>query len=144
MRYIKKDIMKHEKLTIKYLQYFIVNNETAKACLNTFRMRVLWVHISTAALQMRTALQTRRGKGWKNWESSVQTRVPPRAKQLAGGHLLCGAGSSSPHSVATWRGGMGWEAGGRFTSEGTCVYLWLVHSAVQQKPAQYWKENILQ
>ena len=41
MRYIKKDIMKHEKLTIKYLQYFIVNNETAKACLNTFRMRVL-------------------------------------------------------------------------------------------------------
>ena len=24
-------------------------------------------------------------------------------------------------------GGMGWEVGGRFKREGTCVYLWLIY-----------------
>ena len=37
---------------------------------------------------------------------------------------------------------MGWE--GRFTREGTYVYLWLIHVGVWQKPAQYSKAIKLQ
>ena len=39
---------------------------------------------------------------------------------------------------------MGWEVGGSFTREGTCLYLWLNHVDVWQKPAQYCKAIILQ
>jgi hypothetical protein len=42
----------------------------------------------------------------------------------------------------TTRGGMGWEVGGRFKTEETYIYLWLIH--VWQKPAQYCKAIILQ
>ena len=45
------------------------------------------------------------------------------------------AGSSTQCSVTTWRGGMGWEVGGRFKKEGTYVYLWLIHGDVWQKRA---------
>ena len=37
----------------------------------------------------------------------------------------------------------GWEKGGRFKREGTCVYLWLIHADVWQKPTQYCKAIIL-
>ena len=37
-----------------------------------------------------------------------------------------------------------WEVGGRFKREGTCVYLWLIHADVWQKPTQYCKAIILQ
>ena len=37
----------------------------------------------------------------------------------------------------------GWEVGGKFKREGTCVYLWLIHVAVWQKPRQHWKVIIL-
>ena len=47
-------------------------------------------------------------------------------------------------SVTTKRGGMGWEAGGRFKKERTYVYSWLIHVAVWQKPIQYYKVIILQ
>ena len=53
-------------------------------------------------------------------------------------------GSSTQCSVATQRGGMGWETGGRFKREATYVYLWLIHVDVWQKPAQYCKAIILQ
>ena len=36
---------------------------------------------------------------------------------------------------------MEWEVGGRFKREGTCVYLWLIHVDVWQKPVQYCKAN---
>ena len=39
---------------------------------------------------------------------------------------------------------MGREAGERFKGEGTCVYLWLIHADVWQKPTQYHKAIILQ
>ena len=39
---------------------------------------------------------------------------------------------------------MGWEVGGTFRKEGTCVYLWLIHIVVQQKPTQHCKAIILQ
>ena len=39
---------------------------------------------------------------------------------------------------------MGWEVGGRFKSEGTSVYLWLIHDDVWPKPTQYCKVIILQ
>ena len=38
----------------------------------------------------------------------------------------------------------GWEADGRYKREGTCVYLWLIHVDVWQKPTQYCKAIILQ
>ena len=41
-------------------------------------------------------------------------------------------------------GGMGWEVGGRVKSEGTYVYLWLIHTDVWQKPTQYCKAIIHQ
>ena len=47
-------------------------------------------------------------------------------------------------SVTTQRGGMGWEVAGRFKREGTCVYLWLLHVDVWNKPTQYCKVIILQ
>ena len=44
------------------------------------------------------------------------------------------SGNSNWGSVATQRGGMGREEGGRFEREGTYVYLWLIHVDVWQKP----------
>ena len=37
-----------------------------------------------------------------------------------------------------------WGVGGRFRREGTDVYLWLIHVAVQQEPTQHYKAIILQ
>ena len=39
---------------------------------------------------------------------------------------------------------MGWELGGKFTSEGSYVYLWLTHADAWEEPAQYCKAIILQ
>ena len=39
---------------------------------------------------------------------------------------------------------MGWEVGGRFKREGTCVYLRLIHVDIWQKPTQFCKAIILQ
>ena len=39
---------------------------------------------------------------------------------------------------------MGWEVGGWFKSDGTYVYLWLIHADVWQKPAKFCKAIILQ
>ena len=42
-------------------------------------------------------------------------------------------------SATTWRGVMGWEVPGRFKTEGTHIYLWLIHANIWQKPTQYCK-----
>ena len=42
------------------------------------------------------------------------------------------------------RGVMGWDVGGSFQREGTCVYLWLMHVDVWLKPTQYCKVIIFQ
>ena len=39
---------------------------------------------------------------------------------------------------------IGWEVGGEFKTEGTYVYLWLIHAEVWQKSTQYCKAIILQ
>ena len=39
---------------------------------------------------------------------------------------------------------MSWEVGGRLRREETCLYLWLMHVDVWQKPVQYCKAIILQ
>ena len=39
---------------------------------------------------------------------------------------------------------MEWAVGGRVKKEGTCVYLWLIHVDVWQKPTQHCKAIILQ
>ena len=53
-------------------------------------------------------------------------------------------GAQNQCSVITQRGGMGWEVGGRFKSEGTYVCLWLIHADVWHKPTQYCKAINLQ
>ena len=64
----------------------------------------------------------------------------PYVKQIANGNLLYGSGNSTgalyqPREV-------GW--GGRFKTEGICVYLWLIHVEVWQKTAKLCKAVILQ
>ena len=44
--------------------------------------------------------------------------------------MLYGSGNSNKGSVSIWRGGMGWEMGGRFKREGIYVYLWMIHVEV--------------
>ena len=39
---------------------------------------------------------------------------------------------------------MGWEVGGRFEREGTCVYPWLIHADIWQKLTQLYKAIIFQ
>ena len=39
---------------------------------------------------------------------------------------------------------MGCEVGRRFKRKGTCLYLWLIHADVWQKPTQYHEVIILQ
>jgi len=46
--------------------------------------------------------------------------------------------------MTIYRGGIGWEVGGRFKREETLVYLWLIHGDVWQKPTQYCKAISLQ
>ena len=69
----------------------------------------------------------------------METYILSYVKYAARGNLLCDTGSSAQRSVATSRGGMGWERGEGFRREGTCVYLWLIHADVWQRPAQYCK-----
>ena len=47
----------------------------------------------------------------------------PYVKQIASGNLLYDSGNSNWVSVTTYRGGMGWEVGGRFKRDGTYVSL---------------------
>ena len=87
------------------------------------------------------------GEGRINLERSVETYTSPYVKQTASENLLYDAESSAWCSVTTsgvgW-GGMGWEVGGRFKKEGTCVYLWLIHVDVWQRLTQYCKAITLQ
>ena len=39
---------------------------------------------------------------------------------------------------------MGWGGGEKVQEKGTYIYLWLIHTVVQQKPTQYGKAIILQ
>ena len=41
-------------------------------------------------------------------------------------------------------GGGGGETAGRIKREGICVYIWLIHFIVQQKPTQHGKATITQ
>ena len=74
-------------------------------------------------------------------EKVVWKHELPCVKQIAGGNLRYNARSSNlvlcDH--LEW-----WEVGGRFKRVGMCVYLWLIHVDVWQKPTQYCKAIILQ
>ena len=83
-------------------------------------------------------------EGGTEGETNMETYTLPYFKQIASGNLLYDSGSSNLCSVTTQRGGMGWELGGKFTSEGSYVYLWLTHADVWEEPAQYCKAIILQ
>jgi hypothetical protein len=39
---------------------------------------------------------------------------------------------------------MVWEVGGRLKRKGTCVYRWLIHVDVWQKPTQHYTATFLQ
>ena len=80
-----------------------------------------------------------------NGENSVETyALLPFVKQMTNRNLLYDPGSSNWDSVATQRGGKGWEVQGGFKREETYVYLWLIHVDIWHKSAQYCKEVILQ
>ena len=57
--------------------------------------------------------------------------------------MLYDSGHSNWGSVTTYKGGMGWEVGGRFKREKAYVYLWLIHGDAGQKPTQFCKAIIL-
>ena len=74
----------------------------------------------------------------------METYTLPYVKQITSGNLLYDSGSSNWSSVTTQRGGMWWELRGKFKTEGTYVYLQLIHVDVWQKPTQHYKAIILQ
>ena len=65
----------------------------------------------------------------------------PYVKQTASGNLLYESGSSNQVLCDSLEGR---EVGGRLKREGTCVYLWLIHVDVWQKPTQHCKAIIVQ
>ena len=67
--------------------------------------------------------------------------IRPHVKQIANGNLQYDSGNSNWGSVTTLGGQNGWEVGGRFKSEGTYVYLWLIRVDVWQKSNQHCKSN---
>ena len=67
------------------------------------------------------------GEGGNKIENSTDISTLSYVKQTARGNLLSDAGSSNPCSMTTQRDRMGWEVGGRFTRQGTYVYLRLTH-----------------
>ena len=84
--------------------------------------RVMWKHIHFPSPNIYTTIC----KIDSQWKSAYDT------------------GNSDLGSVITQMGGMVWEVGGMFKTEGTYVYLWLIHADVWQKPIQYYKAIILQ
>ena len=69
-----------------------------------------------------------------NGESSMETYTLPYVKYIASVNFLYDSRNSNCGSLTTWVGGGGSEVGRRFKREGTCVYLWLIHVHVRQKP----------
>ena len=68
----------------------------------------------------------------------------PRVKQIASAKLRYSTGSSAQCLGTTERGGVGEGVGGGLQREGTYVYVWLIHMALEKKPIHYWKAIILQ
>ena len=94
--------------------------------------------------------QTQRTDIWTGWAGGRKEMVGcmervtwkhalPYVKQVTNGNLLYDSGNSNQGSVMTQRGDR--VGGGK---EGTCIYLWLIHVDVRQKPTQYCKAIILQ
>jgi len=52
-------------------------------------------------------------------ESNMETFIT--ICKIAYWSLWYGSGDSNRGSVSTWRGGVGWEMGGRFKREGICI-----------------------
>ena len=62
---------------------------------------------------------------------------------MTNGKFLHKTGSSTQRSVTTQGPGMGWRCV-EVQERGTCVFLWLIHIVVWQKPTQPSKAIILQ
>ena len=71
------------------------------------------------------------------WEIRIDICTPLGMKHITSEDLLYSTGNSTWCSVVTWMGG-------KSTREGICVYIWLVHFAVQQELAQHCKATIPQ
>jgi len=81
-------------------------------------------------------------RGWDVWRVTWKLTLL-YVKQTANGNFLYDGGNSNRGSVSTWRGGMGRELGGRFKTEGTYVYLCLIHVDVWQRTTKFYKAIIL-
>jgi len=77
-------------------------------------------------------------RGWDVWRVTWKLTLL-YVKQTANGNFLYDGGNSNRGSVSTWRGGMGRELGGRFKTEGTYVYLCLIHVDVWQRTTKFYK-----
>ena len=87
--------------------------------------------------------------GWHHWLNGHEFEWTPGISDGQGGLVCCdswGRKESDTTERLNWteqRSGTGWEVGGRFKREETCVYLWLIHVDVWQKPTQFCKAIIL-
>ena len=73
------------------------------------------------------------------WLRALRHIHCPCETQMASGKLLYNMGSLAQCPVMTQRVGWG-VVGGRLKRKGIYAYLWLTHTAVQQKPTQYLKQ----
>ena len=71
----------------------------------------------------------RGGDGETYGESTMETYTTV-CKTDGQRNLLCVSRNSNRGSVATKRGAMGREMGGRFKTEGISEHLWLIHAEV--------------
>ena len=56
-----------------------------------------------------------------NRENSMGAYTLPCVKLITNGNLLLDSGNCSQGSVTTYCGGKGWDVGGRFKRDGTCI-----------------------
>ena len=82
-------------------------------------------------------------RGWDKYRVTLKHKYYHMLnRQLVGS---CWA-TQDPHrcAVMTERGGMWWGLGGRLKTEGTYVYLWLLHADIWQIPTRFHKAIFLQ
>ena len=84
------------------------------------------------------------GRGWAELREHRGNIHVSRCKIRAPVGICCM--TRWAHTWALWQPGGGGMGGrwGVFKREGTCVYLWVIHADVRQKPTQYCKAVILQ
>ena len=77
------------------------------------------------------------GEGGAIWESSTLSRETCITICKIGSQWAFAVWCGDPKASAQWNRERWDGMGGRFKRKGTCVYLWLIHVGVWQKPSQH-------